>query len=139
MKQRETPFPTSHWGSRVAPDSELAEEAARILGAAPPRSELPEDVGPWIRATFTDSAAMLMWIAACELGQRGQVEDARALVGDACHAQRRNAPTGKFSVAPLSGPRETRDFSEVTARIELLDGADVDIVVEALEPERRIA
>jgi hypothetical protein len=88
---------------------------------------------------------MLMWIAACELAQRGQIVDARALVGDACLAQRRDAPTGRFTAAPISGPRETRDFSEVTARIdliegsriELIEGADLDIVLE--EAERRSA
>jgi hypothetical protein len=115
-------------------DVDLACEAARILDIpAPGRVRLQR----WLAETFTDWVARRLWAAACDLGERNMLEDARAVVEDACRAQRRNAPTGESAVATLQ--LDLSEFGACAPRFEIVDRSVDDVVVaETLSESREV-
>jgi hypothetical protein len=73
---------------RVAPSAStrwLMDHAAETLGTAAPASD--DEEFDWVSRTFSETSAMTLYVAARGLADRGQVEDAIAVLGDACRAQ----------------------------------------------------
>jgi hypothetical protein len=73
---------------RVAPSAStrwLMEQAATRLGTPAPESDYDEF--DWVSRTFSETSAMTLYVAARGLADRGQREDALAVLGDACRAQ----------------------------------------------------
>jgi hypothetical protein len=64
----------------------LMDEAAAALGTRAPVSE--DEEFDWVSRTFSETSAMTLYVAARGLADRGQLEDALAVLGDACRAQR---------------------------------------------------
>jgi hypothetical protein len=83
---------------RVPPSASarwLMDSAAAALGTSAPASE--DDEFDWVSRTFSETSAMTLYVAARGLADRGQREDAFAVLGDACRAQSHaspRAPTG---------------------------------------------
>jgi len=102
---------------------DLASLAATWLGAPLPQDDAIE---AWVRDVFTDTAAMLMWLAACDLAQRGQLEDAQVLAEDACVAQLRDGVTSRFVRAYES----EKERSGITVRVEVVDVSGVDVAID---------
>jgi hypothetical protein len=75
-KQRVAPSACTRW---------LMEQAAAKLGTRAPESDYDEF--DWVSRTFSETSAMTLYVAARGLADRGQREDALAVLGDACRAQ----------------------------------------------------
>jgi hypothetical protein len=89
---------------RVAPSAStrwLMEQAAARLGTRAPASDYDEF--DWVSRTFSETSAMTLYVAARGLADRGQREDALAVLGDACRAQ-----TGSSGPSPLRLPPSAR-------------------------------
>jgi hypothetical protein len=73
---------------RVAPTAStrwLMDHAAEALGTLAPAND--DEEFDWVSRTFSETSAMTLYVAARGLADRGQVEDALAVLGDACRAQ----------------------------------------------------
>jgi hypothetical protein len=73
---------------RVAPSAStrwLMEQAAVRLGTHAPESD--HDEFDWVSRTFSETSAMTLYVAARGLADRGQRDDALAVLEDACRAQ----------------------------------------------------
>jgi hypothetical protein len=78
---------------RVAPSTStrwLMDSAAAALGLSAPTSD--DDEFDWVARTFSETSAMTLYVAARGLADRGQRDDALAVLGDACRAQTQAAP-----------------------------------------------
>jgi hypothetical protein len=60
---------------------------ASALETAPPRPD--EDELAWVSRTFSEPSAAVLFLAARELGARGELGDALVVIDDACNAERR--------------------------------------------------
>ena len=69
----------------------LLEHAAVGLGVAPPAPQAEEF--QWATTEFGDSSAMTLYLAARTLVDRGRLDEALEVLGDACRAQRCARPT----------------------------------------------
>ena len=117
-----TPVPRALWESSSRTiDERLAREVARMMHISLPLDGQSDD---WVLETFTDSAAMILWLAACDLIRQRHVDDAFALTRDACGAQTRSRPTGRF-VATIR--YEGDEATVITSRIEILEPIPVDL------------
>ena len=69
----------------------LMNHAAASLGTLAPASE--DDEFDWVSRTFSETSAMTLYVAARGLADRGQLQEALEVLGDACRAQAYDAPT----------------------------------------------
>jgi hypothetical protein len=69
----------------------LLEHAAVGLGIDPPDPRAEEF--EWATTEFGDSSAMTLYLAARTLADRGRLDEALEVLGDACRAQRCARPT----------------------------------------------
>jgi hypothetical protein len=79
----------------------LLEHAAAGLGVEPPAAHAEEF--EWTTTEFSDASAMTLYIAARALADKGRLDDALEVLGDACRAQRCSKPTVRE--IPAAGPR----------------------------------
>jgi hypothetical protein len=64
----------------------LLEHAAKALGVEPPAPQAEEF--EWATSEFSDSSAMTLYMAARRLADKGRLDEALEVLGDACRAQR---------------------------------------------------
>jgi hypothetical protein len=69
----------------------LLEHAAAGLGIDTPDPQAEEF--DWATTEFSDSSAMTLYMAARTLADRGRLDEALEVLGDACRAQRCTRPT----------------------------------------------
>jgi hypothetical protein len=81
----------------------LMEQAAERLGTRAPESD--DDEFDWVARTFSETSAMTLFVAARGLADRGQREDAVAVLGDACRAQTLESSRGRLSPSVGMGGR----------------------------------
>jgi hypothetical protein len=74
--KRVAPSPSTRW---------LMEQAATRLNVSPPATD--DEEFDWVSRTFSQASAMTLYVAARGLADRGQRDDALAVLGDACRAQ----------------------------------------------------
>jgi hypothetical protein len=72
------------------------DHAARALGTSAPVSD--DEEFDWVSRTFSETSAMTLYVAARGLADRGHVDDARAVLDDACRAQS-SAVTAKVATS----------------------------------------
>jgi hypothetical protein len=105
--KRVAPSPSTRW---------LMEQAAARLNVAVPATD--DEEFDWVSRTFSNASAMTLYVAARGLADRGQPDDALAVLGDACRAQGQASGT-QFRVAKPEGAviRTTPETPESRSKV----------------------
>jgi hypothetical protein len=91
--KRVAPSPSTRW---------LMEQAALRLNVAAPATD--DEEFDWVSRTFSQASAMTLYVAARGLADRGQRDDALAVLGDACRAQGQASGTQMRVTRPGDAP-----------------------------------